>query len=568
MFLVLVLLTCIPLIMLTVVAIHNAQDQLETEIMGSNLSKIEWSGTFLDDQIQILDQILFSVMNDQSVTQFMENAQNQDEALDFTLQKNLFAILSSQNLANLNRISEITVFKKENERSYSVRNGEERVLPNPGTTAPWNSPGGRKPVYVFVPDSDQFTMYRNLYRFIDRKLVGGVALQVNWSMFDPIFKSLGSDDKSTILVLDESGNVVNIPFEGSSEAVLTTSVVKRIEQHSGEHFLKDDAHYIFYQSFADGKMTIVKMIPTSVVSASSNNTLRFGIGIVTILIIVSVTASKFIADRAVSPILKLVRAITWTEETNSDIYVGHNRKDEIGWLEQKYAQIIRSRYQIYIEKRTAQLKALQAQINPHFLHNTLQSIGAMAVIKDVPEIYHIIQAISSNLRYTMGMGNDLVTLQQEFDHVSNYLVIQKFRIKDKITVEWEIDPFAADCLIPPLTLQPIVENAFEHGFQHKRGRWIIGIRTRCDWEKLYIEITDNGTGLSPQRELELKQSLMRNIEEIIEIKESMALSNIQARIKTQFGSEYGLEIESTLHGGTQVTIVIPNTSVQGGGSNG
>jgi two-component system sensor histidine kinase YesM len=210
------------------------------------------------------------------------------------------------------------------------------------------------------------------------------------------------------------------------------------------------------------------------------------------------------------------------------------------------------------------LKALQAQINPHFLHNTLQSIGAMAVMKDVPDIYQIIQAISSNIRYTMRIGNDVVTLHQELEHVRNYISIQKFRFKDKITVEWEVNSSIAGCFIPPLTLQPIVENAFEHGFQQKKDIWVIRIKTWHDWDKLYIEIEDNGIGFSQQKELELKQRLSRNIEEIIETQESMALSNIQARIKTQFGSEYGLDIKSALHCGTQVTIVLPNVSEQGG----
>ncbi|MBO7746732.1 sensor histidine kinase [Paenibacillus sp. MWE-103] len=564
-FLVMMLLTCLPLIVLTVVAIRNAEDRLESEITRSNLSKIEWTGSFVDDQIQVLDQILFSLMNDQAVSTFMDAAQKPDDPVEFPVQNNLFDKLSAQYVSNLKSFDEIQLFKKDAGKVYAIRSGEERILNDQGSVAPWNALGGRKAAFIADPDPGHFTMYRSIYRFIGLDLEGGIALQVNWSMFNPLFESLKSGDSAKILILDDTGKVVLEPMVSGAATAVPEDIITRIHGHSGDHFYKSGKYYAFYQPFAGGKMTLVKLIPTSVVSESGKNTIWFSIWIVSILIVVSILFSIIVSNKATAPILKLVRAITWTEETNSEIYIGHDRQDEIGLLEQKYAQIIKSRYQIHIEKRTAQLKALQAQINPHFLHNTLQSIGAMAVVKDVPDIYHIIQAMSSNLRYTMKVGGDLVELKQEFEHIRNYLVIQKFRFKDKITLEWEDDSAAGSGLIPPLSLQPIVENAFEHGFRNKRGGWVIRIKTTWEPDKLRIEIADNGTGMSEQSEFELKERLSRNIEDIIESKESMALSNIHARMKTQFGSEFGLEIESEWQSGTRVTLVLPNLSAQGGG---
>ncbi|MBB6735321.1 cache domain-containing sensor histidine kinase [Cohnella zeiphila] len=566
MFLMMVLLTCLPLIVLTLVAIHNAQNQLEAEITESNLSKIEWSGEYLDDQLRVVDQILFALMNDQVVSQYMESEQRSDDPVDFPTQNALFEKLSAQYVANLNSFDELMLFKKDADRVFSVRNGEERILQGQDTNVPWPSLGGRKAAYAFNADPEHFTMYRPIYRFIDRKLMGGIAVQVKWSLFDPIFESLESGDNNAMLVIDKTGQLRYEPFGTEAETAAIPSVWEHVKAHPDRHFYKSDHYYVFYQSIADGAMTLVKLIPTSVVSDSSRSTVSFSIVIVSCLIGASVAVSILLANKAAAPILKLVRAISWTEETNSDVYIDHNRSDEIGLLEKKYAQIIQSRYQIYIEKRTAQLKALQAQINPHFLHNTLQSIGAMAVVKDVPDIYHIIQAISGNIRYTMHLSNNLVALRQEIDHVRNYLLIQNFRFKDKIAIEWDLDASAGECLIPPLTLQPIVENAFEHGFRRKKGDWIVRIRTRRDLDGLRIEIEDNGVGFSQQTELELKLSLSRNIEEIIENQESMALSNIQARIKTQFGQEYGLDIQGAPDAGALVIVTLPNLSAQGGES--
>jgi two-component system sensor histidine kinase YesM len=334
MFIVLVLLTCIPLIVLTVVAIHNARNQLEAEITGSNISKIQWSGRFLDDQMQLLDQILFSMMNDQVVSRFMETAQKPDEPVDFNAQTNLFEKLSAQYLSNSDSFDEIMLYKKDLEKVYSVTNGQERILQEQGATAPWNALGGRKTDYVFGA-ANHFTMYRSIYRFIDRQLMGGVAILVNWSVFSPIFESLESDSNSTIAVMDEAGHMVYEPLGNGTVTPSMASGLHRIMTRSANHFYKSDTYYYFYQPIANGKMTLIKMIPTSVVSESSKNTIWFSIWIVPILIIACVIVSIFIANKAASPILKLVRAIAWTEETNSDLSIGRNRKDEIGLLERK-----------------------------------------------------------------------------------------------------------------------------------------------------------------------------------------------------------------------------------------
>lgn len=553
-----ILLTCAPLIVITIVAINNANSQLETEIVASNKSKIYWSGLFLDDQLQILNNILFSIMADREITNYMENDEIGDNSVRYAVQTYILDKLSSLYVPNIHMFDEIMLYKEQTGRIYSLRNGQSKIMRNDNLNTPWNQLGTNKLTFMMNGEQvDNFLMIRTFFRFIDRKVMGGVSLDVKWSMFNQIFASLNSEEINAIFILDERGNVVYQPFTDVIVPDNIHTLFANMQLNINESYMKTDTHYVFFQSFGEGRMYLVKMIPTSVVSESSRNTLLFSILIIIGLITVSVTASILMANKVTAPILKLVRAIRSTEETNSEMYISRSRKDEIGVLEQKYGEMIHTRYQTYIEKRTAQLKALQAQINPHFLHNTLQSIGAMAITREVPEIYSIIQAVSNNFRYTMTQGNDLVTLQEELEHVDNYLRIQKFRFKDKVEVEINVEHTTESCMLPPLTLQPIVENAFEHGFAQKKGKWLIQINVEACGDKVKIVIEDNGVGFSQDRKLEIMENLSMDAAEIIDFTESMALANIHARLKSHFGHAYGLEIHSIEMQGTRVSLTLP-----------
>ncbi|MFC7149484.1 sensor histidine kinase [Cohnella cellulosilytica] len=553
-----ILITCLPLIAVIIFAITDARNKLEAEIIQSNTSKIETSALFMDDQLEFLDNILFSVMADKDITHYMETSSEEAAASLFMIQNYIFSTLSTLYLPNLNSFDEITLYKKETDKSYALRNGVGHVLLRQSEHRPWNRLGNIKPAYVVgSPEEENFHMYRTFYRFIDHEIRGGVDLFVKWSAFGQVFQSLKTEDKSLILVMDEQGRVVYRPY-GSMEPRMDISVIfTGMKSYPDDLFFKSNSHYVFYEKVARGNMYLVKLIPTSLVAESSRGTLSFSIAVGFIVILASVVASVNIANRASAPILKLIRAISLTEETNSDRFIESNRTDEIGLLEQKYGKIIQSRYLLHIEKRTAQLKALQAQINPHFLHNALQSIGAMAIVRNMPEIYRIIQALSQSFRYTMTKGQDLVTLREELEHVENYLRIQEFRFKDRINFKIEMTPGLDRALLPPLTLQPLVENAFEHAFPHKRGSWEIQIEAYLDDERLKIIINDNGTGISELRLDEIRQKLAQEAGKVIDIQESMALTNIHARLKAIFGDNSGLEIESKLAQGTRITLDFP-----------
>lgn len=199
---------------------------------------------------------------------------------------------------------------------------------------------------------------------------------------------------------------------------------------------------------------------------------------------------------------------------------------------------------------------MQAQINPHFLYNALQSIGGVALSRNAPEIYEYVRALSELFRYTIKMKSDLVTVADEIEHVTNYLQIQKLRFQDTIHIQIDIEEDCGIYELPKFILQPIVENCFVHGLEGQMGQWMITIRVEKMMDEIEISIEDNGLGIDEVRLEEIRRQLSGPGEDQV-IGESMGMNNVNARIKLIFGQEYGMFVTSSKGVGTTVKVVIP-----------
>lgn len=214
-------------------------------------------------------------------------------------------------------------------------------------------------------------------------------------------------------------------------------------------------------------------------------------------------------------------------------------------------------------KQQAQYLALQNQINPHFLYNTLESIRSDALYNDMTDIARITGALSLFFRYTISNMDKISSLSDELENVENYFIIQKYRFGERIDLRILL-PDTEDCLnmaVPKLTLQPIVENAIIHGIECLGTKGIIHIRVEVGQAGYYINVEDNGKGI-PLEELEkLNRKLnMPGVDSELAVsrkKGGIALRNVSQRIKLLYGDEYGLKVFSTLDMGTKVQIWLP-----------
>ncbi len=282
--------------------------------------------------------------------------------------------------------------------------------------------------------------------------------------------------------------------------------------------------------------------------------------LLTILVIILLVAASFvIINNIMNEIMKRMRLIAEkienegvkAEQLTSEQMV--NRKDDMGKVEDMvYSMIERSNqlskesYEARLEERKAQLMALQAQINPHFLYNTLENINWMAFRKNAPEISSLVTTLAKYFRLSLNKGKVLVSIEDEIELIKTYLTIQNARFDGGLDYETNIDPECRNYSIPKLTLQPIVENSVLHGILKKSEKsGTIAIEARFLEDELLISITDDGIGMEQERVFELLHSPQSS---------HYGLYNVQERLKLYYGEKYGLKIDSTPGQGTIVTL--------------
>lgn len=227
-------------------------------------------------------------------------------------------------------------------------------------------------------------------------------------------------------------------------------------------------------------------------------------------------------------------------------------------------ELLDKRTAIQMSKKQAQYLALQNQINPHFLYNTLEAIRGDALDMGMDSIAKTTEALATFFRYTITEVENLVTLEDELQNAENYYIIQKYRFGEKINMEVVIkeeDSCVMQAQLPKLTLQPIIENAIYHGLECKRGMGTIAIRVEMTESKLLISITDDGVGIAAEKLDCINERLSHvqaNYHQGRKAKKGgIALINVSERIKLLFGEVYGIHVYSTLNLGTDVRIMLP-----------
>ena len=268
----------------------------------------------------------------------------------------------------------------------------------------------------------------------------------------------------------------------------------------------------------------------------------------------------------IKPINRLVHSIKKVGEDNIYHEVIVDREDELGYLSQCFNEmskeidnLLNRVYKEKLTRREAELKALQAQINPHFLFNTLESINWMAQLNHVPEIHDMVTSLGALIEASIGKGSPMVPLSKELKYIDSYLLIMKNRYGERLNYESNIDTSLLEQEVPKLILQPLVENAIYHGIDKIRKGGTIKLTICKKQQDVYIEIMDNGKGMLPEEVNDLNQKFKEDCDDYIlgDNRKSIGLANVNGRVKLFFGMEYGLQVESTYEAYTKMKLFIP-----------
>lgn len=310
---------------------------------------------------------------------------------------------------------------------------------------------------------------------------------------------------------------------------------------------------------------IITVISTGAMNNNISSLVRYGVFIslisVTIAIIFILLFSRTLTKR----LSKLVKNMSGVRDGKFDVFVDCSGRDEISELSSSFKNmmerinnLINEVYILDIKKKEAEINALQSQINPHFLFNTMESIRMNLWNKQDYETSEIVQKFAKLLRKSIEWGNDNITLQREIELVEIYLKIQQYRYEDKLDYKINIDESLSRYIIPKFTIQPIVENAICHGIELKKGKGLLRIFSETTEDNLLIIVQDDGVGMDEEKLGSLKNNIYSRNNETIGSR--IGIKNVHQRIQLLYGENFGIKVSSEKNKGTRVEIVLPKIS--------
>ena len=397
----------------------------------------------------------------------------------------------------------------------------------------------------------------------DGNEVGTLLINIDEVYLSDIYQS-ALNGTNVIYIIDSNGNIIshtNKDMRGMN--FINVENFKKLYGENDFRLTKKSIGEYLISNYHDTQTgwTIIEEMPSSFVLSDVYRAYIIISIIIGICFLISLVISYLVAGKVSKPLLDLCDSLNQVKEGNFDVVSKVAGYDEINLLKSSFngmAQEIKKLLEDIKNKeaykRRIENDLLRAQINPHFLYNTLFSIKCLAETRRPKEVSEMISALIDFLKMTLRKDADLICLSEEFIITEKYLVLQQMRYGDKLSFEFEPDEKTTQCMVPALILQPIVENAIFHGIEAKNEMGIIVISSEIQNERLIISISDDGAGMNEDT-LERVIDTCTNKE--YTRNESIGIANVSGRIKVDFGNEYGLHIESEAGIGTTVTIELP-----------
>lgn len=402
-------------------------------------------------------------------------------------------------------------------------------------------------VHWYTDGRDSLELYCKIYAE-DKTEQNVIYMSVNyWKTFSGLSELFGDD--YGVLITDEDGQpVYSYLLSGNRAETGETADPQEIRQ-SGQYVVKESV-------IPQCSWKILLYRPEKVISASARSITFLVVLVVMLCIAMVLFISLALSRSVVRPIEELIQNMDQIENGNLSVDIKEKYSDEIGRLIRHFRKMVerldymvKEVYQSKITQQEYEMKALQAQINPHFLYNSLSLINWKAIMADQEEISEMAQLLSTFYRTTLNRGKNVTTVKGEWDNTCSYTRIQSIMHSGKIDIQLEIEESILDYEILNLLLQPLVENAIIHGLDHKetageKKLWIKGMEAD---DRLVFEVCDNGCGMPDE--------VLKNL--LTMETKGYGVQNVHHRIQLYYGSRYGLNYESEVGVGTRARLVIP-----------
>ena len=397
------------------------------------------------------------------------------------------------------------------------------------------------------------------------EVLGVILIDISLKKFEEIIKGNYIGEKGFFYIVDKNNDIVYSPVNP-----IIYRIKRNLLNEKSDSIVKtinDEYFKIMYNTSDKTEWKTIGVFSLKDILSDVTEMKNISMIIIIITLFLAIFSAIIFTNSIVRPIKELNGLMKRAELGDLDLQFDEKQcKDEFGQLGHSFNHMIKEIKElidmVYKEqrsKRKAEIKILQAQIKPHFLYNTLDTIGWMAEDYGAKDIVEVVGALTKVFRIGLNKGREVIKVSEEIEHINSYMIIQKVRYEDKLDYDINYDENLKNVPMLKLTTQPIVENAIYHGIKQKRGKGNISINFINVDDNIVIKISDNGAGIDEDKLKEINSMLENdNINSITsETGSGYGIYNVNSRIKLTYGNQYGLSYFSEINNGTIVEITIP-----------
>lgn len=560
---------------------QSLRRQIRAESISDHEISLNKMQTDLSNFIHTIRGEMLTIYSEQDLTNAMRDAAEQDSSMKeyywrtwymarkrFTKEDQVLAMYlydTRDKLISSYRYNSVTyprdIYKADYDdnadRVYSYVHGDRTDLMISG----YHNPEAKKDIVRFVLKLHNYDA--------DRSSLGYLVCDINSVAFTSIMAKYVDVDQVCLWLQPLDDKVIAMTGQASeSQSRIQKQLSKVIQDYYQANELQEeyDGNYLIQVSQENYNLEAFVLVSQSLLTVAQKSLIRTLLIIMAAMIGAVAVLVLFVSQWVTKPVEEMSSTITQIKNGEKQL-----RVQPVGWsrelttLGTEFNEMLdrmevmaqeELQHKMLVER--TEYKMLQAQINPHFLYNTLDTMSGIANAQNCPLVSGMCRSLSAIFRYSLNMTDELSTLQNEMAHVRNYLYVMDVRNGSTIAYDYQIDSDTLQDPMPRICIQPVVENALTHGLRNVRRKdKKLLIRSEHVGENLVITVQDNGAGMDAEEmNCLLEQNDMKRVESGV----SIGILNVNARLKKLFGKEYGLHIESTIGEGTTVTITVPAVS--------
>jgi len=407
--------------------------------------------------------------------------------------------------------------------------------------------------YQARAEEGYFAYHRVMRSIATRTPQAVISFYYNRTVFDDIVKDIPIEGDEQLFWLSPTNELFMASNQDTYMQLVDHQVIDALtDEHDGQYsYTIDDHKYLVIYNIGDKEgWKLIKQIPYTQINASAKQSLQFSLLIGIGFLVLAVLLVFIFASHITKPLIRLSTQMKRFSAGDFDATLEVVGTDELAYISHRFNSMVRrtnelinERYKLKLAEKNAVLKAIEAEINPHFLYNALQAISTKALKNGQLEIVDMVDSLAMSLRYCIS-GSDIVTAQEELKHIGHYLAIQKARFGERLIVNMDVPEALTTIDVPKLSIQTLVENAVKHGLEKVSTPVTINISVRSEEHHVTITVENNGPAIEQEKLAEIRHWLAQDWEEALYKQESIGLVNLNARLKLLYGNESRLEIES------------------------